>query len=417
MVFEPLYGGHRHSWTAHVLASALDIADPITLVTSERARNSDDFRFHIDPILTDRVRIRTESLECFPARGMVGGLRFAMRQWNYLKRAIAQDTPDHVLIPTVGGIFYLAGLLPGAIRRMRVPIEVAIHRGVYPYTKPARVGGLPTILRRRAIRKNPFFRIHSNDLFMYNWLNEHVPAIAHKTHPVPEPVEKPLHASAAEAKRFFGIAPDQKVIGSVGVQDQRKGVDLLVRAFERAHLNGSTRLFLAGQQSDAVRRVVAEIRSRVPGSSILEIDRFLTEEEFINALLAMDVVAVSHHKHIGVSTVLIKAAALERPIVACDYGWIGFVTQTFSLGQSCDVEDPDQFALRIRETLNSSEAYRLGEMARRFVAPNTVESFRACWTDGIRSRLGLPNEDLPSWDWLIKVFAAGDPSGGVYSSH
>ena len=140
---------------------------------------------------------------------------------------------------------------------------------------------------------------------------------------------------------------------------------------------------------------------------LILIDRYVSEETFNLGLNAADVVCTPYPRHIGSSGIVVRAAAMERPVLASEYGWVGAVTQAFRLGQTCPVDNLDQFAMKIRESLDDAPTYRLSEGGRRFVSFHTLRNFSAHLTVRILARLGhQPTTALMPWE---DVMAAAEP--------
>jgi glycosyltransferase involved in cell wall biosynthesis len=185
--------------------------------------------------------------------------------------------------------------------------------------------------------------------------------------------------------------------------DTRKGIDLLIAAFATGALGCDCRLLLAGLLSPDVQSLlIGPMAELVHQERIIVINRYLDDSELHAAMSALDVVCTPYPRHIGSASIVIRAAAAGRPVVASDFGWLGMVVPRFNLGWLCDDSDPRSLGSTIGFALQRSSEFRSTEAARRFVSFHSVENFQTAWTVRLRERLGLPVMPIePSWDAVL----------------
>jgi glycosyltransferase involved in cell wall biosynthesis len=135
-------------------------------------------------------------------------------------------------------------------------------------------------------------------------------------------------------------------------------------------------------------------------------DRFVPTEELQDAIAAMDVVCTPYPRHPGIASVLLQAAAAERPVVASSFGWLGYVTQRFALGVACDVEDIDGLASHIVTQLDDAPTYALSPEGQRFVDFHTSARFQQ---EMLRLLRGGDERDDPSSGLDLFSDALEDP--------
>lgn len=193
---------------------------------------------------------------------------------------------------------------------------------------------------RRSARGNPWSRTYFLDpraVERSPWIDQ----AGRERVLMPEPVGVAGSVSRAEARDYFGLAPNRPILVMPGSIDSRKRADLLVESFS-VHANGDSQLFYEGRVSPEVSEVIHRCSGRSAAApAVVTLDRFTTEWEFWASLQAADAVAVPYHRHVGSSGILARAAHLRKPVVASDYGWVGEATRRYKLGADTDVNDTD----------------------------------------------------------------------------
>jgi glycosyltransferase involved in cell wall biosynthesis len=223
---------------------------------------------------------------------------------------------------------------------------------------------------------------------------------------MPDPIERLMPVSREDARRSLGIPEQGRYIGCAGLLDARKGIDLLLRAFAagRDRLGPDDRVLLAGIVRPEIRAVIEQELPPELKGRIVTLDRFLTTAELNTAIAAMDVVCTPYPKHLHSVSIVIRAAAAERMVLATGIGWMDRTIRQFSLGRTCDVRDIPTFGDAIATSLNESDSFVLTKAARRFVEFHAADNFASHWVAHLRERLDLPSERaLIEWDWVLEA--------------
>jgi len=108
-------------------------------------------------------------------------------------------------------------------------------------------------------------------------------------------------------------------------------------------------------------------------ANIVSIDSFVSDVEMLCAIKSCDAVATLYPGHIGSASIVIRAAAMKKPVIGTNFGWIGYVVQKYGLGYSFDVQNEsalvdgiDWCFTKARMDLNKAED---------FVSQHTVAGF------------------------------------------
>jgi glycosyltransferase involved in cell wall biosynthesis len=113
------------------------------------------------------------------------------------------------------------------------------------------------------------------------------------------------------------------------------------------------------------------------GGRLYEQDRFLYGEDEYAIFKAADVVWVGYEGQYVSSGVLLQAAMVGLPIVACDEGLIGWLTKSRELGIVVNTADMQAVAKTLSTLAQNPElAAKFGENGRQVSVRHGVDNFR-----------------------------------------
>ncbi|HZL37962.1 MAG TPA: glycosyltransferase [Tepidisphaeraceae bacterium] len=400
LIYEPYYAGHRLHHVARMLPALTEMRGPvsrITLVTSMAAPASVEYRTHMksweDKIEVDAGAPRLSEI----------GLEAARQSAEYFRATLQRLRPDHVYVPNADGMAQVLGSARLRGRRpvpRGLPIEALLLRGAFAYPQANLFAGLRARASWELARRGPWATLFHLDPIVWQALP---PRQRKLISLMPEPMLAPPPQSTGDARRALGLDPAGRYIGSAGVMDERKGADLLIRAFAAAQLDTDDRLLLAGPQSPGVRQLlIGPHADLVRAGRIISFDRYLGEE-MLTAISAMDLVATPYPRHVGSATIVIRAAAAGRPVLGSDFGWVGYIVPRFGLGKSVDVTNIRLFASALRTALDAAGNHQITAAGRRFLEFHTPANYGAAWTKLLRRRLNLSATTCGrDWDWVLE---------------
>ena len=178
--------------------------------------------------------------------------------------------------------------------------------------------------------------------------------------PDPVPLSKEVFASAFSdvTKHVQNGRVRMLLFGSLG---KRKGLGNLLEALNQLEEKDRKRMsiMLAGEIREATEdereQMIRLIESTRQSSGIMleHLDRYLSDEELVDQLNACDVVLAPYADHIGVSGVVIWAAAAGKPIISQDTGWVGHAVRESKLGITCDTSSPHDLAKALVRALDA----------------------------------------------------------------
>lgn len=403
VVYEPDPTGHHFAYLSHVLPAIARLGcEPILLTTCEAAK-SPQFSQHLGAI-ADQFVVDMGGTKL----AKTGSIRASWKQLSELKEGVARLKPDHLYLAYGDDLVQVVGLSTALGFRpwgFNTTAEVLLLRGGYSY--PARRLGkrLRMAVTPPLIRRGPWDRIHHlnpDDLVVLARGED--PSVG-RFRLMPDPVEPPPQITLVEARRQLGLPEEGRYLGSVGLLDRRKGIDLLALAWKRLlpHRRVGDRLLLAGPARPEITNMLQRhFADDIRQGGVILIDRQLTTAEINVAVAALDVVCTPYPTHNSSASIVIRAAAAGRPVLGSAIGWMNRTITQFRLGNTCDVANTDVFVAAIVNSLDTSVSYVPTDAARRFATYHSDRNFVAHWTALLRQRLTLPShESLRDWNWVI----------------
>jgi glycosyltransferase involved in cell wall biosynthesis len=200
---------------------------------------------------------------------------------------------------------------------------------------------------------------------------------------LPDPIE--IHPVESEAvnhlREQLAIEAGRKVFLLFGALDGRKGIYQLLAALSQVPLEVSQQicLILAGAPSAAERIVLQQQVDAVRQShqvQIIERYEFLPEADIPVYFQLADVVLALYQRHVGMSGILLWAAAAQKPILSSNYGLMGEMVRAYQLGLAIDSTQPEAIAQGLTQLL-SQPLEQVGDRAamQRFAEQNAAENF------------------------------------------
>lgn len=238
------------------------------------------------------------------------------------------------------------------------------------------------------ILKNPQLQnLFCLDPFVVKYLNQYnsnVKAIA-----LPDPVET-LTVSSEQSHKLqekLGIEPHRKVFLLFGAITSRKGVYQLLEAIALLFPEDCKKLCLllvgeSGIKADLETKI--EKLSQLKPVQIIRRYEFIPDEEVQTYFTMADVVLAPYQRHVGMSGILLLAAAAEKPVLSSDYGLMGEMVRRYQLGLTVDSTVPDQIAQGLSQLLQA-DLERLYDRTRMksFAQQNSAEAFAQIIFDNI----------------------------------
>lgn len=397
LVIEHSHIGHRFPYLRMLLSALCELSDQITLAIPKDSVDTDEYRsqiaqfeelVEIDAWLPSHRRMHTWKK---PAE---------------IRKAIRRARANYLYVPHADGyaqVIGLSRLVCFPTIPHNVEAEVLVMRGTFAYPQSGIKSSIKGVISKLLTMNGPWDKLHFLDPIVYKQLQSSAEKKTKSISLLPDPVPPALNLSKQEARLQLGLPVEGRYIVSAGALDERKGTDLLIRAFKQANRKSNDRLLLAGRLTPAMRAIIdAECGELISSNHIISMDRFISDDEFNLAITAGDVICTPYRNHIGSASIAIRAAAAHRYVLASSYGWLGYVVPKFKLGHVTDTQSVDTLAHELIEALKEAPCHTWGIAAGNFAAFHSEENFVAIWTSRLRERLGKPDDSQKiTWDMVM----------------
>ena len=198
---------------------------------------------------------------------------------------------------------------------------------------------------------------------------------------LPDPVEthSNLQFQMEKLREKLGIHSERQVFVLFGALTDRKGIYQLLEAVLTLSptLCQKLCLLLVGES-----RIEASLKSRIAeicqSRPIQIIGRyeFIPEQDVQAYFQLADVVLAPYQRHVGMSGILMLAAAAQKPVLSSNYGLMGEIVQRYRLGLTVDSTVPDEIAKVLTRFLLESPAGLCDRTKmKHFASQNSAEEF------------------------------------------
>lgn len=364
LIIEPQAGGHRMHYVRYVVAAAISRGYRVTVATWAESAEHVSFK-----------QIRTQHPGCGVLLMSRSGMSDAVllrggfprqiafhRMFDAFLRGLpAEQRPTHVFVPYLDMIDKVVAILGSPFGM--VPWSGIVMRDTFHHEAM----GIPGRRRRSDLVKQWLFLallrdrrltcLFTIDPSLPEWLHQRKPRSADRLAWLPEPVVMRGDATRAAVRLALGIPANSSVLLVYGVIDARKRLEAAIEALASPVCPHDVVLLIAGPQS----KDTLALLSKGAGLKLISEGRIFQKNAYLSAhdefevFRASDFVWLGYRDHYTMSAVLIQAAAMGLPVIACAEGLIGWITQREALGVAVDVDDADLVGSSIRALCEQPE--------------------------------------------------------------
>lgn len=200
------------------------------------------------------------------------------------------------------------------------------------------------------------------------------------------PLADPIEMSATKLidpkllRAKHKIPDDRKVFMVFGSINGRKGIYKLFKALKllSPEICKKYCFLILGSASSTDRTRICEEVNLICKDRPLQI---VTHFEFVSDAEAeayfkfADVVLALYQRHVGMSGILLLAAAAQKPVISSDYGLMGELTRRYGLGTTVDSTAPQKIAEKLTQIYAEQRLDYDVEGMKRFVDSNSASKF------------------------------------------
>lgn len=308
----------------------------------------------------------------------------AFLRWNLLYKYTSLLKPDHCLL------MYFDGFqLPLSwISHLPCPLSGIYFRPVFHYSDFPEF--TPSwrehfwqwrdkFFLSRILRHVNFKTLFCLDPFVVNYIDKFSKKVraVHLTDPVQ--VYSYPDFKLEKLRQRLGIHSTRKTFLMFGAFRKRKGIDQLLDAVELLPFNLCQKLCLLfvgkiGSEQQVQARL--EHISQFLAVQIVNHDTFVPHQDVQSYFRIADVILAPYQRHIGMSGILLQAAATEKPVLSSNYGVMGKMVERYQLGLTVDSTSPVEIAKGLTQFLLEppTQFCDLSSM-RSFAEQNSAENF------------------------------------------
>ncbi|MDJ0702075.1 MAG: glycosyltransferase [Leptolyngbyaceae cyanobacterium MO_188.B28] len=166
---------------------------------------------------------------------------------------------------------------------------------------------------------------------------------------LPDPIQlnSALDEPVGNIQDQLAIEPGRRVFLLFGALTGRKGVPQLLDAIATLDPNLCQKLclLLVGESNiaEALEARIKLICQERPVQIVRQYE-FVAEETVPAYFQLSDVILAPYQRHVGMSGILLWAAAAQKPVLSSDYGLMGEIVRRHQLGVTVDSTRPDEIA-------------------------------------------------------------------------
>lgn len=240
------------------------------------------------------------------------------------------------------------------------------------------------LLLHQVLHSPNFQNLFSLDPFVVKYINN-IPAGTSIIH-LPDPVrltspDKNLENQLTQLRQQLGINPDRTIFLMFGALTARKGIYRVLEAIPHIpkDLCQKICLLLVGEadkdNKERINSQLNQLRESYPVQIVCR-HEFVPESDVQTYFSLSDIVLATYQRHVGMSGILIWAAATQKPVISSDYGLMGEIVRRYQLGLTLDSTQPKAIAAGLNSCLEiSSDMLGNRQQMQQFAEQNIDEHF------------------------------------------
>lgn len=377
LIFEPDASGHHPGYLYHLIINFLqnDYSYKLIILVSP-----DFFIKHpqiIQKTISPRVQwIKFTANEFTDWKKPKRVFKRSILEWDLF--CLYAKTYDAVL----GFFMYIDYLQLAVLTQPAPPCPIS---GIL--FRPTLVNYPPTSLKERLNywRKNitlQYFVKNKNldslfnlDPFATDYINKNWQT--NKVKNLPDPVQVyPTTKTKSEVKLSLGIDESKTIFLIFGFLDSRKGISDVMEAIGEISREKSQKgcLLIVGPWEENERRLfniqLPKIKQNTDFQIIVK-DVFVKDEEIQQYFKVADYALALYHKHFGMSAIMVRAAAAQKPLISSNFGLMGKIVMEKELGITVNNDLKEKLEMLLENKIDIGNK----ETMRTFAELNQAENY------------------------------------------
>ncbi|MEM1366886.1 MAG: glycosyltransferase [Cyanobacteria bacterium P01_H01_bin.15] len=217
---------------------------------------------------------------------------------------------------------------------------------------------------------------------------------------LPDPIQLPSSSppqQLQQLKESFDIERDRRVFLLFGALSRRKGIMKLLeslRYLPSVQQQQITLLLIGQPESPVFTEALHLYTQTLQQRTFLQIVsrfEFIPEPAVDIYFQISDIILATYPRHVGMSGILLKAAAAEKPLLGSNFGLMGRLIESYELGVTVNAQEPHEIAKGLSHCLNSPlEALYNPDKQQILVQHHYYPNFCETLLNGLQSGLSLP---------------------------
>lgn len=388
LIFEPKYVGHFLGFAAVTAKAFAELGCQVTMLFPQDAQGTDQARIKLAD-LPKNVEVRFS----IDVPKLYKRWINATFETKALALALDEETTDHLVLPS--GDFILSGLLKNGKLRRRLralgSVDLVLHNCQQVYPELGVKRRCMCFLDQLAVSLARGIRLHTVDVFATSpTAVSRMSLFGNPVHPLPHFLEITANPpNQLEARSALNLPATGKMLGSIGDLGRRKGTELLIESFARSEPQSNDYLVLFGLLSGTAKQELEKCRRLVDQGQIICRDRFVSDDVFHNFFYAMNAIWAGFPHQIGIASTQLFAALAARPVIASDYGAIGWLTNEYGLGRAFP-GNVEAMTAAISWFQKTDEFRPDPKGLRKLLNYHTTENFNQHITRALRQKMSVP---------------------------
>ncbi len=210
----------------------------------------------------------------------------------------------------------------------------------------------------------------ATDYILKNWNTEKVKFL-------PDPVQVyPTTKTKSEVKTSLGIGESKMVFLIFGYLDSRKGIADVMETIGKIPGETSQKgcLLIVGPWEENERKLFNIQLPKIKQTTHFQIvvkDSFVKDEDIQQYFKVADYAFALYNKHFGMSAIMVRAAAAQKPLISSNFGLIGKIVVENELGITID----NDLKEKLEMLLNNEISIGNKEKMRAFAELNQADNY------------------------------------------